>query len=347
MSLALLLCAALVQADGEPEDWAGLDRELERILRVEAPPSGGPRPTVRLQIVGAGSTGEAYEVGPGVDERGVTLRQLQLGLRGEAGDFEYLFRVQAREKPRLQAARIGWRPVDGLLVRVGNLRLPIIHSRNVPRQHVMFIERSNQGRVLRRRDAGLEVEWAHPFVRALVGAHNGADGAGSDGLLIGRIEANVVGRGEVRHEYSPAVDAECVLVLGLGAAHEAALDEGTILIGDAVLVCRRLYLHGEVVHFGDGFVLGAVGTGPLVLAEGSAGRTAASGTVGFRFDELWDAGARFEWADDPNRTWSALLGVNRALPTIGARLQLNWTVQGSDAAANRGQRVALGLFWSI
>jgi len=327
------------------DDWAGLDRELAAWTRPRpGADTSGPRPTIRLQILGARSTGEGFAVSGG-DELGVTLRQLQLGLRGEIGRFAYLFRVQARDAPRIQAARVAWRPVDGWTLRLGNL--PVILSRNVPRPNVMFVERSRQARTLRRRDGGFELEWESPFARAVIGAHNGGDGTGDDLLLLGRVEANLIGSGEVRQEFSPSVDAATVLVVGAAILDEGTLADGTIWIADAALVHRRLFLHGEVVGYADDFVPSAVPVGPAALASGSGGRIPFGATCGVRFDERWDAGLRFEWADDSDRTWDVLVGLNRTLPDIGARLQLNWRVRESDAGALAGQRWVLGLFWSI
>lgn len=348
-TIALLAWGSLGPVDGpETEDWAGLDRELAELTRAASGPKGGPRPTIRFQIVGAASDGEVFEV-LGVDELGVQVRQLQLGLRGEFSEhFSYLIRFQARSgQTRLQAARVEWHPTDQVTVRMGNLRLPVIHSRNVPRPRVLFIERSEQARTLRRRDGGAELSWSHPRLRAVVGAHNGGDGFGSDLLLVARVEGNLIGEGAVRQEYSPAVDAETVLLVGLGLVEEGSIGDGTIWIADAVFIHERLYLHGEVLDYGDGFGPGSVLVGPAALASGSAGRNPFSTTLGVRLDEIWDVAARFEWLDDSDRTWDAILGANRALPEVGARLQLNWTVRESDAGALTGQRLALGVFWSI
>ena len=256
-----LLTAALVlgtstQAPSDPsEDWAGLDRELERLAAAyqEEQDAFGVEAIVRFSY--ATSRSNALRIPPSNHPLGgFIFDNLRLRFGGEYEGFGWRIETESSAgvlggtgATVILDAYVTKKIIDWIEVVVGQFRAPYAWSGLQDIEDVLFINRTTPGALTAIRDQGVMVKMDYDFIHSWTAVTNGVDGTGDDTRLTSRL--TLVALGDELRVGEGARGAEGpYLALGAAAAIDPALDESFRTGYDIVGGYGPIMAHVEHIH---------------------------------------------------------------------------------------------------
>ena len=255
-----LLTAALVLGTGTQtpsaptEDWAGLDRELERLSAAyeEEQSSFGVEAIVRFSYLTSKS--RALRVPPRNHRLGgFIFDNLRLRFRGEYEGFGWHVETESSAgifgtgATVVLDAYVKKQIIDWIEVVVGQFRTPYAWSGLQDIEDTLFINRTTPGALTAIRDQGVMIKADYEFIHSWTAVTNGVDGAGDDTQLTSRL--TLVALGDELRTVEGARGAEGpYLALGAAAAIDPSLDEHFRTGFDIVGGYGPVMAHVEHIH---------------------------------------------------------------------------------------------------
>lgn len=197
-------------------------------------------------------------------------------------------------------------------LRVGRFRAPVTFSTLLDENELLFLDRTGIGQLWVARDDGVGLHARGDRIEGWLAFQNGSDGAGDEPALTARGVLRLFGEGLApRREGAYDTDLGETVYVGLAWHEDLALDDASVLVGEATYTFEPFYLAGEALMPRDGFVEG-----------GEFWNVTASAML---VPERWEVAARYEDFRDraQARIWRA--GVVRYLHGADTKLQLGLT----------------------
>lgn len=349
-------------------EWPELDRELEALSSTyQDQTSGGPE--IDGWIIGAWDyssdlTTTDDTTGEVKDLSGVRMRSARLRAMGDVNNYGYKleFDFFDSEQNLFVQNVLGLSSTDGsgifdsgegdptghvldaygevnvadsFNIRLGRFRPPVLQSALIDRNRTVFIDRSILGSIFATRDEGAMVNGDFERVGWYLAVQNGTDGVADDYLFTGRLTVDILGEGAgLTNEGAYNSGEETNLMLGASFSDDGALQDGTIIAGEAYLSSGPFALSGEIGDFDNSF-----GT----LANSTP--WAATGT--YMITENYEIALRWEEVDDAanSQVWSG--GINWYHDDWNTKWQLQYSTSNSDQVALEADVVSLGLVVSF
>ncbi|MCA8980429.1 MAG: hypothetical protein H6831_01860 [Planctomycetes bacterium] len=317
-SVAALLLSPIAVANGEGNhEWPELDRELEALNESLAVETSGPRLWGYVRTNYAFSDEERNAAGASFS--GVSLDNVRLAVDGKVGNYSYrLSGDMASGTLNLLDAYTDIPIGEGITGTLGQFKAPFLSSGLVEARDLLFITRTRNGVFSSIRDAGAKFRGDHGRFHWAVAGQNGADGTADKLLLTGRASAEVVGEEMPAWEgaYSSGDEARVNLAVAY-QSDDSASDAGALAV-EATAIVGGIYVHGEVVDYGDDWTLD-----PNFPLEQRGGTTPWTLVTSWMLpSEKIELALRYEDYDDV----SMPLNYDRSLFTAGA----NYYVEGHD-----------------
>ena len=287
--------------------WTTLDQEISGLSSsLTAQNAGGPKvggwviTSVRSQGDGAGA---------GTDELGFNLDEVRLHVTGDVSN-DYSYKVSFEfdgGAAELKDAYIKWKLMDSISATMGQFYLPTFRSATSDETKLLFLQRTINGQNLNARDQGLMVGGNFEMLGWGIAVQDGADGNADELRITLNVTADVMGKGAgaVEGAYGAAEGTN----LSVGGFYH--MDDGNGVNGFDVFGLEAYFTMGVIAvaaEYGD---YDALDSSPFSI------------TASYLFTEMYEAGVRYEDADDAGNTNFITVGVNR----YSAGHNLKWTLQ--------------------
>jgi hypothetical protein len=353
---ALALSASSVPslAGTETDEWLALDRDIESLATRLAPAQGGGASVSGFVKTSYASSGDVT-VG-GNDLGGFSLDNARMNLRGVVGDYSIFVQAEGSTDPGfghtfgttgvggglgLLDSYVSWNCTDQIKGQMGQFRPPVLASSLRDEDVLLFIDRTTQGDIWSFRDQGLMASGAFDQLGWWVAIQNGADGAGDELAISGRVSFNALGTGPGANEGSIGASGDSNLTVAIAYYDDGAVTDGTAIAGDVYYTMGAFSASAEIVDYDDGFGF-ALPAGVVV------GETPWNIVLGYMFaPDQWEAAVRFEDMADTNDTTAVTAGLNYYQAGHAAKWQLNYSTISSDANANEIDVIQAGVVVSI
>jgi len=346
--LAFALLAPVVPGEGSSEEWLELDREIASLALGPAfQDEEAMRIAFELLVSYQASNGEVYEV-DGEDVLGAELRRARLLWLGSVGDMRYTISGDLESGTmELKDAYASWTCSDSLDFQFGRYKNPLLWAGRNSSFHDPFNDVAITAEENNDRGTGVMVEGAMGDFTALLSVQNGVDDVADSQLVVGRLQWDLVGDQSAFGEWHGAYGygQELLFSLAVSGSDDGAIENGTVLAGEAGLVAKPFSLRGDAVSYDEEYDVGTALDLDDVLGTSKANTSPTSLTAGFLFaDDRWELLSRWERFDDEFETDRLSFGVawySDYGPNV--RWALLYQELGSDLETLEGQRVELSV----
>jgi hypothetical protein len=201
----------------------------------------------------------------------------------------------------------------------------------------IFFNRSTQGALWRERELALMFDGRHGPLMWWLSGQNGGDGAGDDWLTIAKAAYSIVGEPiPPKQTGGYGVDSPTRATVGVGYAEDrsATVGDARAFSGEVTLISGRIFVHGEIVDYGDGFAPGSIGGGQARPAgqANMAESTPFGITVGCMITAKDEVALRYDDVHEVADTRVYWAGYTRYVAGHATKWQFGWTSIDSDAA---------------
>lgn len=327
---AIALTLASMPGLANDNEWLDLDQELESLSAGSFFQNNGPNLGGYL-FTSYRNSGD-IPGGGGNDLGGFDIDRFRVELTGDRAGYDYKASFDvASGVATIRDAYVNAPLGENISARFGRFKQPFLRSGLLSSSRLFFHDmRTQSGSVFSGRDNGLMLHGDFDMVHWYVAAQNGADSVGDDLLLTGRLEANLVGEtGVPGHEGAYGAGDETNVTVGLSIADESFLDNGTHFALEAAATSGPFSIQAEIVDYDEDIPF----LDPILATYGAAGQavgdtTPFSVTATYMFTEDWEAGVRFEDADNDDDTSRIMVGVQHYVD--GHNLKWNVTYETID-----------------
>lgn len=341
---ALALTAASTPSLAGEKDWLlALDRDIESLATSLNQNTGGGA-TITGFIRSSYATSSDVQVAPsGNDLGGFSIDDARLIVTGSIGNYGVYMEVDGSTDPDFPAAPIGTLPgftgaygatgtvgavgmldayatfaiTDQIKGQMGNFRPPFLASSLRNEDGMLFQDRTFLGQVFAFRDVGVQVSGSFDMLNFAVAVQNGADGAGDELVIAGRVSFTIMGNAPGRYEGAMGQGDETSLTVGVGYYDDGSLTDGTAIAVDGQFGMGQLSAGFEFVEldvdFGDNSPFN-VQVGYMVAPD------------------EWEVAVRYEDFDTNTDTTAITAGVNWYHNGHAAKWHLNYIMLDDDNA---------------
>lgn len=353
------LAGAVIASTGSASEneWLSLDQEIEALSSSLSQTGGGPEwfGWIRSSWRYSSDLSNPGITGGNNNLSGFQFDSVRLGVIGEVGGYgyklEYDFGNNFGFIPGPQGGPYPGGVIDGVLdayvhtklgeqvtFQMGNFRQPFLRSSQISRDSLLFLDRSGLGEIFAQRDLGAMFSGSFETVNWYLSAQNGADGQNDNYRFTGRIDVDLLGGGVADVEGAYGATDETALSVGLAAADEGSLENGVHWAVDAALTTGPFAAGGEFVSFDDGDPALAPNDFPLgipiqggILGVGVQDSTPWNLYASYLFTDMYEAGIRYEDADDAADSTAISVVVNRYSQGHDIKWQAQYTTIATDA----------------
>lgn len=354
---ALALSAASTPSLAGEKDWLTHDRDIESLAASLTQNTGGG-PSISGFLRSSYATSGDIAVGPN-DLGGFSIDDARLIISGSIGNYGVVMELDGSADPDLAAggpgaglggvlgaygATGGVGPVgvldayatfaitDQIKGQIGNFRPPFLASSLRNEDGMLFQDRSVLGQSWAFRDQGIQFSGSFDMLNFALAVQNGADGAGDELVIAGRVSFTVMGNAPGKHEGALGQGDETSFTVGVGY-----YDDGAVTDGNAIAI--------------DGqFGMGALSAGFefVDLDAGLGDATPYNVQVGYMVvPDEWEVGVRYEDFDSASDTTAITAGVNWYHNGHAAKWHLNYITITDDVAAAEADIIQVGMTASI
>lgn len=345
------LAGAIIASTGtaSENEWLSLDQEIEALSSSLSQTGGGPEwyGWIRSSWRSSSDITLTSLDGGTQDLQGFQFDSVRLGLTGAVGDYGYKFEYDfgnnfggfgtAAGAGVLLDAYVHTQIGEQVNFQMGNFRQPFLRSSQISRDSLLFLDRTSLGEVFAGRDLGLMFSGAFETVNWYVSAQNGASGQGDDYRFTGRVDVDLLGGGVADVEGAHGATDETAVTAGLAIADEGALSDGLHWAIDAAVTAGPFSASGEIVDFDSGTSTLAAPF-PLPVPINGAGlglgvqdSTPFNLTASYLITDMYEAGVRYEDADDAADSSAISAVVNRYSQGHNIKWQAQYTTIDSNA----------------
>lgn len=278
-----------------------------------------------------GANGYPVDLGPPVDDDAAPTETVSQEFRAELLD-----------------AYARWELSDAFGVQIGQFNARDAFSGDVGSNRLLFHNRSFIGERFHEYDLGVQVDgvWGNQEYPEFVwsfAALNGDDGAESDLDLRARVDFNHLGNGAGWSEGAYGSQNDSNGTLGLFWAEDsdvgASTEKGTVWGADYRATFGPFGVQAEWIDFDDAAAAAAdAGLGMSGASAWSAGLSYLFGA-----EQNWELGGRWEDLDSESNETRLTAGLTYYVAGHDIKWQLNWVDISSDASAEEGTVLQLGL----
>ena len=298
-------------------EWPELDAELEALNQELLAPPTGPRfwGYVRTNFAHSDELRNAA----GRSYSGVAFDNIRVNATGEFDRYAYRITGDlAQGTLALVDAFVRINVGEGIHGTFGLFRPPFLSSGLVEARDLLFITRTRNGVFNSIRDRGIGFDGEHGRFRWAIAGHNGADDIANKVLLTGRASIDVIGEAQPAWEGAYSTGDEARVNVAIAYQDDGAASDAGAFAVEATAIVGDVYLHGEIVDYGDDWSLD-----PNFPGEQRGGTTPWSVVASWLFpNEQWEAAFRYDDYDDTTMP----ANFDRTLYTLG----LNYYVAGHD-----------------
>ena len=287
--------------------WTTLDQEISGLSSsLTAQNAGGPK--VGGWVITSVTSNSDN------DELGFDLNEVRLHVTGDVSN-DYSYKVSFDfdgGAATLKDAYIKWKLMDSINATMGQFYTPLLRSSTLDETKLLFLQRTVIGQLFHTlgtdgRDQGLMVGGNFEMLNWGVAVQDGGDGNTDDLAITVNVSADVMGKGagSVEGAYGAAEGTN----LSVGGFYH--MDDGNGVNGFDVFGLEAYFTMGAIAvaaEYGD---YDALDASPFSI------------TASYLFTEMYEAGVRYEDADDAGNTNFITVGVNR----YSAGHNLKWTLQ--------------------
>jgi len=364
---ALALTLVSVPGFASENEWSSLDQEINNLSSsLSAQNAPGPRIGGYIKTSFRYSDDEDALFGAGNDEKeaGFKLDNVRIEITGDLGQ-DYTYKVSfdlASGTASLRDAFLCWKIGENVKGTWGNFKKPFLRSALIGDKNLLFYQRTALGDFFSVRETGLMFSGTFDTVEWYIHASNGTFGdpitdtnskIGDDFNFAARLVANLMGAGVGKVEGAYGAGDETNLTVGLAWQDDTNIDDGTAIALDAALTAGPFSLAAEIVDFDDGDSAGDFPNkagGPLhygsdnTLADmDPAGATPWDITASYMFTDQYEAGLRYQDADDDDDTNAISACVNRYVQGHDIKWTLEYLHTSSDVDTAELDEWTLGL----
>jgi hypothetical protein len=258
---ALALTAASTPSLAGEKDWLIHDRDMEALSNNLSQETGGGA-TISGFIRSSYATSSDITVAPsGNDLGGFSIDDARLIVTGSIGSYGVVLEVDGSTDTDLATggpfgglvggglgaygstggvgamgvldAYAHFAITDQIKGQIGNFRPPFLASSLRNEDGMLFQDRTFLGQAFAFRDQGVQVSGAFDMLNFAVAVQNGADGAGDELVVAGRVSFTVMGNAPGKNEGALGQGDETSLTVGVGYYNDGQLDDGTAIAVDA------------------------------------------------------------------------------------------------------------------
>jgi hypothetical protein len=337
-------------------EWLSLDQEIEALSSSLSQTGGGPewfgwirsswRDNSDVTQAATAPSASADDI------QGFQFDSVRLGVTGAVGDYGYKLEYDFANNFGMVPGPLGG--AGGVLdayvhttvgeqvtFQMGNFRQPFLRSSQLSRDSLLFLDRTGLGERFAVRQMGLMFSGSFETVDWFFSAQNGADGSGDNYVFTVRGEVDLLGGGVADVEGAYGATEETSLTAGLSIAEEGLIDDGLHFAVDGSLTSGPFSAAGEFVSFDEG-EQGAPdlwgGAASPILSNFGLGGDVSDSTpwnvqASYMFTDMYEAGIRYEDADDAADSTAISLVVNRYVQGHDIKWQAQYTTVDSDVTA--------------
>lgn len=361
---ALALTAASAPSLAGEKDWLALDRDFESLSSSLAQNTGGG-PTITGFIRSSYATSSDLQVGAN-DLGGFSIDDARLIISGSIGNYGVVMEVDGSADPDLavggpfaypatgNAGALGaaygatggvgslgvldayatFAITDQIKGQIGNFRPPFLASSLRNEDGMLFQDRSFLGQSWAFRDQGVQVSGSFDMLNFAVAVQNGADSAGDELVVAGRVSFTVMGNAPGKNEGALGQGDETSFTVGVGYYNDGQLNDGTAIAVDGQFGMGALSAGFELVDLEQDFL--------------GADATPYNVQVGYMVvPDEWEVGVRYEDFDTNSDTTAITAGVNWYHNGHAAKWHFNYITVTDDNSANEADIIQVGMTASI
>ncbi len=364
---ALALTAASAPSLAGEKDWLTHDRDIESLAASLTQNTGGG-PTISGFIRSSYATSSDVTVAPsGNDLGGFSIDDARLIISGSIGNYGVVMEVDGSTDSDLAVggpfgfpstgnpgpyggaaygstggvgslgvldAYATFAITDQIKGQIGNFRPPFLASSLRNEDGMLFQDRSFLGQGWAFRDQGLQVSGSFDMLNFAVAVQNGADSAGDELVIAGRVSFTVMGNAPGKNEGALGQGDETSFTIGVGYYNDGQLNDGTAIAVDGQFGMGALSAGFELVDLEQDF-LGDEATPYNVY-------------VGYMVvPDEWEVAVRYEDFDSNTDTTAITAGVNWYHNGHAAKWHLNYITVTDDVSANEADIIQVGMTASI
>jgi hypothetical protein len=354
---ALALTAASTPAMAG-DDWSDTDHDLAALANSMAPAQSGATVTGFLRSSYANS-GDFTTVS-GNDLGGFSIDDARLIVTGSIANFSVLIETEGSTDGdqgvfgqvggtaalAILDAYAAWNMTEELKLQMGQFRPPFLHSSMVGENNLLFMDRTLLGNQGAFRDQGVGIGGNWGIWGFMASLQNGADSAGDDLAIAGRLQVTPMGQ-MAAHEGALGATGDPSLMVGVGYYQDDGTIDDRVAFGVDVYFTTGIFsASAEMVDFdqGIGLVVPDQGGGTETIADASPWNVSV-GIVAMP-DQL-EFGVRYEDLDDDEDTTVVTVGANWYMQGHAAKWQADFSTADSDDTARDGDVIQVGLTVSI
>jgi hypothetical protein len=352
-------------------DWLGLDEELNAIASNVNLQGGGVELGALVRAAYISASGDDFGgFTSGEDQLGLVIDDAELWSQGNLGDYFWRVSVDfgdgfspyflgnlnggtqalndaglanTTRNDTLEDAYARWNFHENFNLQVGHYIFPTTFSSSSNMDSLLLLSRTSVGEYFHSYSLGamLSGDYDGTFLWHLA-VLNGADGTDDDQELRGRAIYNI-GGGRNRTEGALGANDELNAAIGVSYVDDGELDDGSVLVFDAIATVAGFSIGGEYAAFDDDHATVGPGFGPTIGLNYTEGMDVIAFNLGYLLSENWELGGRYEQLDDEDDSTLMSIGINYYQMGHNAKWQLMYMDFASDVAAQEGSLIGLGL----
>ena len=351
---SLVLLSGAGAPAGEPSDgWLSLDREIAALQDAAA--TAPPPIVISGYIKTSYVNSDDFLVG-GEDKSGFELNNARINIKGKVGDYELRFSADfaSSGNPSVGAVRdafIRFPVAEQVHLQMGNFKSPFLFGGLESDELQVFYERTSQGRLWSGRELGLMADAQLDKVWLYAAVQNGGDAQADEYLFVARALFAIAGDAITRQSGGYGLESPVRATISAGWLSDETVDDAQVINAEAMLTTGRLWLHGEILDYGDGFA-DAGGNNQIPAGNAQAAfvqndTTPFGVTAAYMLNSTWELAVRFEDLDDSDDTIRMWGGVNIYIEGHPAKWQVSYITTDSDSTVKDGDEVRVGLVVAI
>lgn len=346
-------------------DWLGLDEELNAIASNVNLQGGGVELGALVRAAYVSASGDDFGgFTSGEDQLGLVIDDVELWSQGNLGDYFWRVSVDFGDgfspyflgnllntntlvntdrEDSLEDAFARWNFHENFNLQIGHFVFPTTFSSAVNPDSLLLLSRTSVGEYFHLYSLGAMLSGDYDgTLQWHLAVLNGADGTDDDQELRGRAVYNI-GSGRNRTEGALGANDELNASIGVSYVDDGELDDGSVLVLDAIATVAGFSIGGEFASFDEDHATVGPGFGPTVGLNYTDGMDVIAFTLGYLLSENWELGGRYEQLDDDDDSTLMSVGVNYYQMGHNAKWQLMYMDFASDVAAQEGSLIGLGL----
>ena len=353
-------------------DWLGLDEELNAIASNVNLQGGGVELGALVRAAYISASGDDFGgLSAGEDQLGLVIDDVELWSQGNLGDYFWRVSVDfggfnstasqsyspyfignllntnslvnTSKEDFLEDAFARWNFSENFNLQVGHFSFPTTFSSSSNPDSLLLLSRSSVGEYFHTYSLGAMLSGDYDgTLQWHLAVLNGADGTDDDQELRGRAVYNI-GSGRNRTEGALGANDELNAAIGVSYVDDGELDDGSVLVFDAIATVAGFSIGGEYAAFDDDHATVGPGFGPTIGLNYTEGMDVIAFNLGYLLSENWELGGRYEQLDDEDDSTLMSIGINYYQMGHNAKWQLMYMDLASDVAAQEGSLIGLGL----